>query len=430
MIENCNNRIRGKLIITSDNILLFVMYLAAFIAMVNPSLSIITGPIIAFVIIKLFTTDKYFYPVALIVIANDSLGTILLGNGSFYWLLFLLIVLKHITQRNNTKINIKTIIHFIIIQIFSINLYFLDLIGLKEIILINVFSISLFVVFNDIKDDKNKLSNFFYQMAIAIFLIAANAVIFNGVVFSEDSNRLGILGIGIGDPNFSCLILNIGIAILLVQKDRNLFFRILMIVTMVMAMLQTASITGIAVFSIIVFMYLLSVRSIYRNLKRIFIGLIASCVLIPSSLLLFSNQINKSILIYESRIEAKYSALQSFDYTLFTSRRSAILEDNLSYFKEEPILRQLIGGDFNKNTGFGMSHNTYLDILMRFGIVGAFIFFFFSIKKIIEAFRKYYKNGENGEIFLLKVVFAFFSASLSICTGHIFSLWYLILLIL
>ena len=49
--------------------------------------------------------------------------------------------------------------------------------------------------------------------------------------------------------------------------------------------------------------------------------------------------------------------------------------------------------------------------------------------KEIEPYDIIYRK-ENGEVFLLKVVFILFSSTLSIYSGNTFALWYMLLLVI
>lgn len=415
-----------------ENLTIFIMYFAAFTVMMKPSFSIITGPILFCAMMLLFNKGKYYCVIPLVLIANDSLGTVLLGFGSFYWIIIGFVIFKMIINKRLRTIKVKYIFHFIIILILTMGLYVSTILNIRAVLLIMALSISTLTLFNDIRDDKYKVSQFFFHMAISIFLISANAVVFGGVVFNEESTRLGILGAGIGDPNLSSLIINMGIAILLTQSYRNWILRISMILTMIFAMLQTASITGLLVLLIIVTLYILVGFKMGKVVRNVLICLLISGVALQIYTSVPLIQKNENIQIYVLRVEDKLTALKNKDYDTVTTERSKISEENLKYFSQQSTLNQLTGSKFNPNTGhrLTLTHNTYVDMLIRFGSIGAVIFAFFLFKHLVKAFMLYYIEKKDGEIFLLKVVLIFFSGALSIYSGNVFVLWYFILFIL
>ena len=427
-VMNYNYENKRKFL-TSNNLRIIMMYLVAFVVISKPSFTIITGPILLLLMTLLILTDKFYCVVSLTIIANDSLGTVLMGRGSFYWVLLILLTFRIILKRNTIKVSIKLLINLFIVLLILLQFWIVNEVALRSVFQTFFFVFFLLFSFNEIHKDEAR--EFFFHIALAIFIIALSSIFFGGVVFLEGyTDRLGISGVGIGDPNFSCLILNTGIAIMLAQNYRNRPMRIGMILVMVIAMVQTVSITGLLCLLVLFLSYYLVAMKLPKTARNVLIG----CFLVVT-LLQYYNTLpqvsrNSSVDLYIFRIEEKLDALANKDYQAVTTNRSLTTEINLAYFSRQSTWKQLIGGNSIPPEGVRLSHNTYVDILLRFGILGTIAFCGVVIKKMWNNFRKYYKTKENGEAFLLKIVFLIFSSALSIYSGNTFALWYMFLIFL
>ena len=417
--------------LTANNAYLFIMYAFAFAVISNSSLAIITGPIIAMVMTRLFFTDKYYCVVALVVFANDSLGTVALGRVSFYWLLIGLFLIRFLSRKKAIKISVKGLIYFSIVLLILLQLMITNNIAFLFIFQTLSFVVFLLLTWANIKNDGEKVKDFFFNVALTIFIIALSTVAFGGVVFMDGyTDRLGISGVGIGDPNFSSLIINAGIAILLAQNYRNMIIRSGMILVMIAAMVQTASITGILVLLILLLCYFLVGLKLSKSVRNVFIVFLLVVMTTQYYNSLPLNSRNASVDLYISRIEYKLNAFNNKDYQAVTTNRSSNTEKNLKYYSNQSIGKQLLGGNSIPPAGLPLSHNTYADILLRFGLLGTIVLGFIMIKKLWKSFKLYHKTKENGEVFLLKVVFILFSSTLSIYSGNTFALWYMLLLVI
>jgi hypothetical protein len=295
------------------------------------------------------------------------------------------------------------------------------------------FSFVFFLLFtwNEIQIDNKKVKDFYFHMALSIFVIALSTVVFGGVTFIDGyTDRLGINGVGIGDPNFSALILNSGIAIMLAQKHKNSILRILMILVMIAAMVQTVSITGLICFIIILLCYFLVGMKLSKVVRNVFMFFLIATITFQYYNALPQTSKNASVDLYVVRIEEKLTAFSNKDYKTLTTGRSRNSKQNLEYFSGQPIVKQLVGGNAIPPEGVPLSHNTFIDLLLRFGVLGTIIFAFVLAGNLWKSFAYYKNTKENGEVFLLKLVFLIFSGALSIYSGNTMALWYVILLFL
>ena len=70
-----------------NDFLLALLCLAVFAVFMNPSLQIITGPIIAVLLTYLYFMGNPEIVTAVVLVANDALGTVIFGSLSFQYLL-------------------------------------------------------------------------------------------------------------------------------------------------------------------------------------------------------------------------------------------------------------------------------------------------------------------------------------------------------
>lgn len=416
---------------TQSNICMAIMYVASFAAITNPSLAIITGPIIAATMTLLFLKDKFYSVVALVVLANDSIGTVVLGKGSFYWFLILLILIKSIIQKKSNKISVNKLTNLYVVLIMLLQFWFSNEASFRSIFQTLIFVFFLIYTWNEIQTDSEKVKDFFFHIALTIFIIALSTVVFGGVVFMEGyTERLGIRGVGTGDPNFSALILNTGIAIMLAQNYRSRIIRIGMILVMIAAMVQTVSITGLLCFLALLTCYFLVGMRLPKAASSILMFFLLVTFVFQYYNTLPDSDRNPNIDFYILRTEEKLNAFSNKDYKHVTTGRTSNTEQNIKYFSSQSVGKKLFGGNPTPPEGVLLAHNTYVDILLRFGWLGSILFYYVTIIKLWNSFRLYNTTKKNGEVFLLKVIFVLFSGTLSIYSGNIFALWYMILIML
>ncbi|MFF5396691.1 hypothetical protein ACFY5J_04725 [Peribacillus butanolivorans] len=427
---NERDMVSGNKWFTPNNIYITIMYIVAFVVISNNALAIITGPVLAVTMLITILSKKFYSVILLIVLANDSLGTIALGKGSFYWLLIGLILLRILSKKTPLNITIRGLLYFAVLLLILFQLYFASETGIRTILITVIYAIAIFVTIEEIKNESEKLKDFFFHMSVTIFLICLSTLTFGGVVFYEESTRVGIRGLGIGDPNFSSLIINSGIAILLAQNYRNPLIRFGMILVMVAAMVQTASITGLICLLLILLIYFVVGLNLSKMSRNIVLFFLLTIILLQFYNGLPQDSKNESIDMYISRVEAKLDDFTNGNYNNLTTNRSSLTQQNLEYYTDQSFLKQAFGGNSLPPEGYNLSHNTYIDLLLRFGVFGTIAFGFVIIKRLWKHFRQYYKTKENGEVFLLKIVFLIFAGTLSIYSGNVFVLWYLILLVL
>ena len=88
---------------------------------------------------------------------------------------------------------------------------------------------------------------------------------------------------------------------------------------------------------------------------------------------------------------------------------------------------QLFGGVPVNPLGLGVSHNSYVDLVLRFGYLGASAIILMIFYSTIKCLQKTY-NERNYSLLLCKLLFMYWGLSLSIFDGPISVFWYALLL--
>lgn len=185
------------------------------------------------------------------------------------------------------------------------------------------------------------------------------------------------------DPNFFALIDCILIAVLLVSETRMNFIKLMTICFLVVVGLFTFSKSYVILLGIIVIIFALKNK---KMLKTMFIVLIGG-----SCLLLAEKYSNLSLL---SLIEARFSSANGVND--LTTGRTEIWTEYIRYIFGNA--KCLFWGDgFNTFSLRKAAHNTYIDFIYRFGIVGTILWWRYF------ALSNSYIKKVNGKKTLLNV---------------------------
>ena len=405
---------------------------------------------------------------------NDEILVVDMLNGSISRIFLVLIALKLIIYiiKNKIKPNkmqIGITLFFIISCLVS-----LDNIKEEAIILINIFTFVLFSM--ALKFDKKNLDNFIYKLFTTIISSTFCGIIYGLVTFNyleyNQGNKIIYRFNGSYEPNFMCLYINLAILSLLSIKDKvNKYLFYILCSILILSAILTISVTGLGVLLFSLFIYFI----VYRNkwkivLKDFFIIFLITGLLYGSlklikyediiakhDLVLYIDHDNDKNNIYVQEkdeiinkiTEKKYSDNALFDRLLrtfdllkegkideVTSGRTALIRDFYKASIDRPILNILFGNNpLNKKVYspfFGhdcFSHNSYVDFLYNFGIIGLIIIMYFIIYRTFK--NKFlglsikdsiYKN----DVKIIRIMLMIFIFTLSMYTQRVLLLFFLL----
>ena len=409
-----------------------ILLVSVFCVFMNPSLQLITGPVLAACFIYLHFNGYQSFVTSVIIVANDSLGCIFMGHLSFPYLLLGLVLLSLLKEQFKIKIRKSQLIGGLIMLLTLVQLYSFQIISIKGILYTMTFIIA--SGYNLKKDEDVEL--FFKGVAITVFLISLHACITGGVEFyklNEYSTaflRKGILGVGIGDSNYSTLLLNIGIACTLFDRNFKWYIKLGIIILDFFAMTVTLSASGLIGFLLIITGFVIVKRdSIPSKVWKIMLLLLGLMLLFNLYTNLPSTMQNETINAYIDRMQDKLFLVKSGDISSFTTNRSSIADQKIDYFiNGQEVIKQLFG--FNSLFADGSNtvpHNTYIDLLLQIGLVGMILTLGHIVTSGIRAWKD---KSRNRRDLLLKLLMLYYFFNLSLYHGSLFSLAYLVLIIL
>lgn len=418
-------------------ILLSIFILFMFL---KPDLYNVTGPILTVAFIFLYFMGYQEFVFAAIITANDSLGTMFVGELSFQYLLLALAIFKILQDLAISK---RHWAFLFTSAYFLTQLLLVDTVTGKAFI--NTLSYTLAIIALQIDADEKTLSRFMEGIAIIIVVISIHAVLTGGVEFyhfneykdegGEHFMRRGILGTS-SNPNFSAFLLNFGIISLWHFAPWNTVIKLVCSVPILYAFILTNSLSGLLSLMIIAtFSVLLRQDKNSKAGKRIFIACIVVLILI--GLLGMYSSLPNSMHIqqldnYLTRIENRLNFAADGNWDSVTSNRSNLATRYMSYiFFGQDVLGMLFGGNplIVPSVSNAIAHNCYLGILLQVGVVGTVIFFTAVIKRLFTVWRQPEMPFRKGRL-VLKVFCLFASFSISLYGNSLWSFWMMALLLL
>jgi len=410
--------------LTVNVIAVIFMFALAFARFMSPGIDAVIGPILTVLMLFLAFSGYAEMVIALIIVANDALGTMLFGSLSFPYLLILIVLLKLLMRRS------LTVDSFVVISLILI----VDAFVAGDVDTRHVLYSVLFILALSIIDEKRNGIKLFYRgVAISVFIIALHACLTGGVEFVDvekmEYARKGILGVGIGDPNYSAYLLIVGMVCTWFDSSFNRIVKIIFSAVMVYALTVTASISGIIALCITV------VGSLYVNNKNKFKFLIVTTIVIAVVALAFfvyidlpQEQHNKLLDTYVERITEKIAVFESGDLNKATTGRVNHLSFYLDYIiNNQSISAFLFGGNSMFVSG-RVAHNTFIGIVLQIGFVGFLAFILVILIRLFESLRtiKYSINAKRASVLvLLSIIMSF---SLSFYQGGLWALYMYFLL--
>ena len=409
-----------------------ILLVSIFSVFINSSLQLITGPVLAACFIYLYCKGYQAFVTSVIIVANDSLGCIFMGHISFPYLLLGLVLFSLLKGKFKIRIRSSQLIGGLIMLLTLVQLFSFHIISVKGILYTVTFIIA--SGYNLKKDEDVEL--FFKGVAMTVFLISLHTCITGGVEFYELNEysteflRKGILGVGIGDSNYSTLLLNIGIACTLFDKNFKWYMKLGITLLELFAMTVTLSASGLIGFLLTLIGFVVVKRgSIPSKIWKSILLLLGMVLLFNLYINLPSTMQNETINAYIDRMQDKLFLVQSGDMSSFTTNRNSIADQKMDYFiNGQGVIKQLFG--FNSlfvDGSNAVPHNTYIDLLLQIGLVGMILTLGHIVTSSIRAWKD--KNRNRRDL-LLKLLMLYYFLNLSLYHGSLFSLAYLVLIIL
>ena len=417
-----------------DVIVYILLFVAAGAFFLEPTLQMVCGPILAFLFVYLYFVKKDTLFVTLfIILANDALGTVVLGKISFQYLLIPLVLLELLERK---KISVRSFFLLLLGIVMILQPALTGVATLKSA-LITLFYVFALLLQQGKYEQRFFIERFMFSFSLIVGLIALHAIITGGVVFDEailgaediSGLRRGILGVGSGDPNFSGLLLCAGIACALNSKTLPRIAAAIAFLLCLGAIVVTMSTTTLIALLIVLFMTALINAPPSKAVIRILLLVLAFILLFNLYTALPAEWHTEQIDAYIVRMEEKWDALLVGDLDSVTTNRSTITEQYWDYLtNEQSLVKQIFGGN-SINLFEHVPHNTYMDFLLQFGFLGTAFLLIFIFKRLLQAFFLP-KDRTRKVIVTLKILYAVFIFSISVFTESTFALTFVFLFVL
>lgn len=402
--------------------------------------NVLIGLLMASFLLFLALYDEFEIAAPLMLIANDALGTVIAGRISFPLMYCMLMGLRFV-RKERKEISLKGLIRVSICVLLIAHLYIFQVQSISGIFSTVVYMMIVCNIVENTERDKETLRSMLLSMGVSCFILAGQLLFFGGVAYVEletqtivsshlNQMRYGMVGTGVGDPNYSGLKLMLG-CLCIYYSRINIFLRSGMLVIMLLAMVKTVSITTILVLIMIICIGTLLHKGLGRKIKCSIIVLLILGIIVYTLVSIPIEYLPSGIQTLLLRVYEKISQLSAGSIHELTTGRSYRALANLEYAFNRGVIKWYLGGEAVPPNGLLLSHNTYVDLLVRFGLLGFLCITTRILYCALRQYRNCVKNDylkEDVCILQIKIVYIVFSFSLSIYIYQEAAWWTLFLL--
>ncbi len=405
------------------------MFICEFVVLVWPSAKLITGPTLTLCSAYLMFTDFFYVPLTVIMVPLGTLGTIIAGKYAVYTLLFPLLIIRLLVVGFRFKIMPSDFVLFLIGALHLAQLILFD--GYAQATPKTIYIAATLCWFIYIKcysrDHHGVINNFVMSLAVCVTVNALASLISGRYTLYEGSDRMGLAGVTGGNPNHAGFYIGFTIAVILTNKRLKLWIKLPLLLILAIMIITTVSLSALIGVTVVVLSYFILTN---RNKQKltIFLSIVLVIVLALTIFPLLNIQSDSTVNstnyleYYQDKLLDRLNKLDDQNYDAATSRRTGLTKENLSYFADQSVIRQLFGGNSANPLNTLVSHNCFADILLRFGYVGLFA----AIILVIYGFCKqfiYARKHDDFTLLLCKVALLFWSFTISMYEGMLSCMW-------
>lgn len=380
-------------------------------------------PVLLLLLCKYDLFDFIIFP---LTIYDGVIGMYISGSYSLIWFYLAVLIVKLVhTNSKSIKLNKISFLN-ISLLILYFSLFFLYGYGMASIKIICIIFCSSLLAMRIKKDAQYAKNIAFVIYTSSIINVIALLTGLTGTI--EGVSRQ--LGLGFTDPNYTSYVCVLGLVVVLFMKSDKAF-SIISSILFILAILKTGSRAGFLITCLLILMKIALAKGIIKKMKILISTLIITVLAIIFILPLFSREIDNMVF----RLALMWDGFSAHNYGNATAGRSDIAQYYINFYKNQPFIRQLFGGNLVGSQKFlwqvgcdHVTHNTYLDYLLAFGILGSVVFLGILAASIITYYKKYNTTGEQLYlvISLIKVISLIFGLSLAFFQVN---LWWFIVLI-
>jgi len=415
------------------------VYLCQMLLLFNRStFESIVGPVLAVCIIILTFTPYYYIPFAVVLLTPHEVGTVFMGRMSFYMMLGFVLIFRLFVVKFQVKFTLSDIAWLLLGLFNCLHLYIFmfDHVGSGKMTFMVIFTLWFIYLRCDAKRDEEIFNKFLEAFAVAITTCAAMSLVAQTATLYAEADRMGLIGIGSNDPNIAAMIISLGIAVTLSSKRLKMWFKVAGVMIMCLTIITTVSISGFLAILLVMLLLAAIMNKNKHNISILLIiifGALLAVYVFPMLGIMggedASGETINYLEYYQEKLTDRFDSFLSNNYDDATSGRTALSRLNLKYFSEQSAMTQLFGGVDTNPLGEGVSHNTFVDLILRFGYIGFFVVAMIIIYSVVKCMQTT-KNTGNCTVLLCKFLMLYWSFTLSIFDGSIAVLWFAIVLML
>lgn len=410
-----------------------ILFLCEFFVLLFPDVQLITGPIFTVLSVYLMFTDYFYVPFTVIIIPMGALGTIIAGKLAIYYLLYPLLLIRLFASGFKLKIKATD---FLIIVIGAIHIAELviveDYTNTAKLLYVSATIFWFFYLKCISRENRAYLNNAFTSLAMSITANAFASILSGSYSKYATADRLGIAGVGGGNPNFAAFYIGIAIAIILSTKKFKIFVKLPILLVLGFALITTVSLSGLIGVVVVLLSYFTFANKDKHKLAILLAVLLAAVLAVTLFPLLniqseSSSNSTNYLEYYQDKLSERLDSFKNQNYDDVTSNRTSVLKDNLEFFSDQSVMHQLFGGNSVNPYNYLVSHNSYADILMRFGYAGLLAIL---LAVIYRFYRQLLYARKSGDCIILmcKIALLFWSFTASMFEGIGSCLWIAVLL--
>lgn len=351
---------------------------------------------------------RTFYICAVLIVAFDIKSVLRVNKDISLWMAVLVYFL------------------YIICVVYSLNI--------KSMIYMGISVITILYAKKKLLSNEELLRLFF-----VIFGLTAVVSYFNGlfiqniydtvlILAGHASNVARTMGT-FNDPNYMGLFYSVAVFSIISLELFDKRVRVILVCALYVMIATTLSMTAIIGNVLFWAIYLLVTKKI--NIKTFVTVLIVAAVCVG----VYSYGLEHTNIPYLSDLSARISdKLQNAEnMDSLTTGRLSHAEDHWNYYCKQNLWRMLIGGNCVNSLAIDpaidtiAAHNEYVDLLLNVGFIGTFVLVLYLGKRLVQTYLDYrYNNNDKNAlcVFMIKVVYVFYAATLTMFMENRFLLFY------
>ena len=414
-----------------------VAYLCQMLLLYNRStFEPICGLILAACSAMLMFTPFYYVPVSVVMLTPHAMGTVILGRLSLYTFVGCLLIFRLFIVRFKITFTL-TDLWWLFLGLFNwihTLIFLTDYIGTEKLAIMLFFTLWMIYIRCDSHKKQDIYDRFLLAYAFAILVNATVSLFTRSATIYESSDRMGLIGVSSNDPNIAAMFITIGVAIFMSSNLIKIWLKIIACVLLFFSLITTVSISGFVAAVLVVLIFAIIMNKNKKNISVllvILLGALLAVYIFPMLGIMGEKNTAGETVNYleyfQEKINEKAGSFLGEDIDNATSGRSELTHINMQYFAEQSGLRQLFGGNHVNPLGVNVSHNSFADILLRFGYIGLIIVFVIMCYSLLKCLQRT-RDTRDCTVLLCKLLLIYWSLTLSLFEGSSAILWFALVL--